>query len=109
MNVNTESIFKSESRILRAYRYLYFRIYSWNLRVWGESDLPQLNALFGVSFLICLNVLSLITLTEVVTRTNLFATATTKGVLFAIYAALICYTKLFSMRKYQEVGLSLLR
>jgi hypothetical protein len=40
----------------KLYRYLYFRLYSWNLRTWGESDLPQFNALFGVSFMMFVNV-----------------------------------------------------
>jgi hypothetical protein len=37
------------------YRYLYYRLYSWNLKTWGEKDLPQWNALFGVSFMMFLN------------------------------------------------------
>jgi uncharacterized protein YhhL (DUF1145 family) len=30
-------------------------LYSWNLKIWGENDLPQWNALFGVSFIMFLN------------------------------------------------------
>ncbi len=37
------------------FRYLYCRLYSWNLKTWGENDLPQCNALFGVSFIMFLN------------------------------------------------------
>ena len=51
----------------RGYKYLYYRIYAWNLRTWGESDLPQYNALFGVSFLIFLNIMSFLTAIEVCT------------------------------------------
>ena len=49
------------------YKYLYYRIYSWNLRTWGESDVPEYNALFGVSFLAFLNIMSLFTAIELVT------------------------------------------
>jgi DMSO reductase anchor subunit len=40
---------------MKIYRYLYYRLYSWNLKTWGEKDIPQWNALFGVSFMMFLN------------------------------------------------------
>lgn len=39
----------------KLFKYLYYRLYSWNLKAWGEKDLPQWNALFGVSFMMFLN------------------------------------------------------
>ena len=42
----------------RLYRYIYFRIFSWNLRTWGEGDLPQFNACLGLSGLTLLNLFS---------------------------------------------------
>jgi hypothetical protein len=33
------------------FEYLYYRLYSWNLRKHGERDTPQWNALFAVSFM----------------------------------------------------------
>jgi len=41
--------------MIKMFRYLYYRLYSWNLKTWGENDLPQWNALFGVSFMMFLN------------------------------------------------------
>ncbi len=41
--------------MMKLYRYLYYRLYSWNLKTWGEKDLPQWNALFGISFMMFLN------------------------------------------------------
>jgi len=41
--------------MMRLYKYLYYRLYTWNLKTWGENDLPQWNALFGVSFMMFLN------------------------------------------------------
>lgn len=40
-------------------RYLYFRIYTWNLRKFGEDDVPQFNALLGTAFLMLMNLLSI--------------------------------------------------
>lgn len=40
---------------MKIYRYLYYRLYSWNLKTWGEKDIPLWNALFGVSFMMFLN------------------------------------------------------
>ena len=36
-------------KLFRFYRYLYYMLYSWNLKTWGENDVPEWNALFGVS------------------------------------------------------------
>ena len=40
---------------MNIFKYLYYRLYSWNLKTWGENDFPQWNALFGVSFMMFLN------------------------------------------------------
>jgi len=50
--------------IYRAIKYLYYRIYIWNLGMWGESDLPHLNALIGVSFLIFVNLTMILIVIE---------------------------------------------
>jgi len=42
---------------MRFYKYLYYRLYSWNLRKWSKNDMPQYNALFGVSFMINVNLI----------------------------------------------------
>ncbi len=39
--------------------------------MWGESDLPQFNALFGVSALILMNIITLVTAFEVFTGQRL--------------------------------------
>jgi hypothetical protein len=60
------------STILKPYEYLYYRLYAWNLRVWGEGDMPQFNALFGVSFLSFLNIYCLIGISRYLVGVNLF-------------------------------------
>ena len=58
--------------IPKAHKYLYYRIYSWNLRTWSESDGPEYNALFGMSFLALLNIVSILTTIEMVTGGSVF-------------------------------------
>ena len=41
--------------MMKLFKYLYYRLYSRNLKKWGVNDLPQWNALFGVSFMMFLN------------------------------------------------------
>lgn len=38
------------------FKYLFYRLYSWNLKKWGKNDIPHWNALFGVSFMMFLNI-----------------------------------------------------
>jgi hypothetical protein len=53
--------------LFNAYKYLYYRIYSSNLRDWGEKQQPQFNAMLVVSFLIYLNIYVLLIGIEMVT------------------------------------------
>lgn len=52
----------TEEPVIRAYRYIYYRIYAWNLRTWGKQDLPQFNTCLGLAFLSLLNLLSFLLL-----------------------------------------------
>lgn len=40
---------------MKIYLYLYYRLYTWNLKKWGMEDMPHYNALFGVSFMMFSN------------------------------------------------------
>jgi hypothetical protein len=51
--------------MIKLYKYLYYRLYTWNLRIWGEKDLPQWNAMFGVSFMMFMNICTIGFLLEV--------------------------------------------
>jgi len=37
--------------MLKIYKYLYYRLYSWNFKLRGEKDIPEYNAAFGVAAL----------------------------------------------------------
>ena len=50
----------------RFYRYVYYRLYSWNLITWGESDLPHVNALLGMAFLLFLHFFSIAVILEMI-------------------------------------------
>ncbi len=52
--------------MLGFYKYLYFRIYSWNLKKWGENDMPEWNAVLGVSFTMFINLFVLVLLFQFV-------------------------------------------
>jgi len=45
----------SSMAIMKLYKYMYYRLYAWNLRVHGKRDMPQWNALLGVSFVMAAN------------------------------------------------------
>jgi hypothetical protein len=46
--------------MIKLYKYFYYRLYSWNMKSWGKNDFPHINALFGVSFMMFLNLLALV-------------------------------------------------
>ena len=49
---------------MRMYRYLFFRIYRWGLRVHGPEDVPEFNAILGLSSLALMNVLNILMAAE---------------------------------------------
>ncbi len=55
------------------FKYLYFRIYMWNLRKWGKIDAPEYNAMFGVAMLILINILSIPLVIEVISGYRFFS------------------------------------
>jgi hypothetical protein len=46
--------------LLMYHKYLFFRIYLWNLNSFGKDELPILNSLLGVSLINCFQIFSLI-------------------------------------------------
>jgi len=38
--------------MLNLYKYLYYRLYKWNLKTWGKSDGAEFNASLGIAMLI---------------------------------------------------------
>lgn len=54
-----------------AYKYLYYRIYAWQLWAWGGEHQPHFNAMLGVTVLVYFNVLSLFFASEAFTEFGL--------------------------------------
>ena len=72
--------------VFNAYKYLYYRIYSWNLQTWGKSDVPHFNALLGLTFLVFLNIYALLMIVELLTEYSFF-----NFLGFGIWNAVIIY------------------
>ncbi|QQS42735.1 MAG: hypothetical protein IPM63_07325 [Acidobacteriota bacterium] len=49
-----------------AYQYLFYRIYIWQLYLFGKDDVPEFTALVGNSVLLGFNLLTLVTVYQVV-------------------------------------------
>lgn len=58
-------------KIWRGYTYVYYRLYAWNLATWGESDVPQFNAMYVVASVSYANLLAIATLIVGVTGKRL--------------------------------------
>src|SRR5438128_1344327 len=86
-----------------AYTYLYYRIYAWNLRMWGESDMPQFSALFVMLILFSLNLMTIPTAIEVFTGGRLIHNELIPGVVF-LAISLISYFLLVHNGKYKKIA-----
>ena len=54
--------------LLDAYRYLFYRIYLWQLNMFGEQEGPRFTALIGNSIFIGINLITLAVLFQIITR-----------------------------------------
>src|SRR5690554_685012 len=55
-----------------AYKYTYYWLYTWQKKLWGESDLPEFTAIFGMSLSFGFMILSLFVITNILFETELF-------------------------------------
>ena len=53
--------------LIRAYKYLYYRIYEWQLKRFGKGDNPEFTALLGNSLLLFTNLVTLVIFFEIIT------------------------------------------
>jgi hypothetical protein len=92
--------------MMKLYKYLYYRLYSWNLKTWGESDLPQYNAMLGVSFMMILNFSIIAGILDMFGIVNIFVEETPKKelVLFFFAVTVLNYFWLVHNGKYKQLG-----
>lgn len=87
-------------------KYLFYRIYSWNFKKWGARDLPQFNAVLGVSFLMYLNLLALAFFVMLLTLKDLpIANGLAKIIILLSGFALVSINYLIMVKdgKYQKI------
>ena len=80
------------------YRYLYYRLYTWNLKTWGIEDMPQWNALYGVSFMMFLN-LGFVALLLQILGLDIFYNSTPKLEIIIVALLLLLLNYYFFIRK----------
>ena len=93
--------------LFNGYKYLYYRIYSSNLRDWGENDIPQFNALLGVSFLIYLNTFTLFIGVKLITEFRILEQikfSKTQAVIGFMVIGLINYYIFIHASKYKLIA-----
>lgn len=80
-------------KILRGYQYLFYRVYMWQLRLWGKSCSPEISALCAINFLILANFLTFMQITQIVTGYNYQSIhlSTIQGLfLLTVFMAILC-------------------
>lgn len=57
---------------MRAYYYLFYRLYDFGLKRFGEADIPEYNAVLGISLLSYMNLISVFSSIEAITGIRIF-------------------------------------
>lgn len=90
----------------KIYSYLFYRIYSWNLKKWGENDVPEWKALIVTTFLMLLNVSMILILFDIFGIINFIQDATPKKeIIYVFLVVLIANIYRFIISgKYKEIA-----
>jgi hypothetical protein len=90
----------------KIYKYIFFSFYKWNYRVFGEDDLPVLNALLMTSLFTFLNFLTIFLLLEKVFSIGIFDFITSKKLyelLIALFNLVVNYFLLIYKKRYKDI------
>ena len=79
------------------HRFIFFRIYRWGRRVHGLRDLPEYNAIFGLSMLATMNVFSVVMAAELATGRG-GANENAKFIAAAVWVAFLVLHFLYLLR-----------
>ena len=100
-------IYQEEIKMIwKGYKYLFFRIYSWNLKKWGEKDLPQYNAMLGVSFLTMMNFFTICIIIDNLFGTKLFLfliNPESKAIIISLLWLILNYRLLLYKKIYKKI------
>jgi len=66
-------------QMINYHKYIFFRLYSWNLKSFGKNDLPALSALLELSLLMFLNLIAADLIFEKLTSMQLSILTTCQG------------------------------
>jgi hypothetical protein len=85
---------------VQVYRFIYYRLYSWNMKTWGDGDLPHYNVCLWLALASVLNVLSV----ALVLRIGLGAHAGCAAVLLFALSAVAHYLYFVRTGRYERLA-----
>ena len=92
--------------MFRAYKYVYYRIYDWNLRTWGQKDRPHDNAVLGVAMLTLFNLFSVFAILQILTDIDFLSIGSLPVEYLAIFVIAhmsLHYLLLFYKKRYKQI------
>jgi len=92
--------------MFKIHRYIYYRLYIWNLKSFGERDLPFLNALLELSLIIYVNILTIILILDeifIAKTIDRFISTQWLAIIIVVFVLLIQYLLLFHNNRYKKI------
>jgi hypothetical protein len=74
---------------LSMYKFFYYKLYIWNYKRFGKSDLPELNGLITLSLLNIFNFITVLLLIDYFFKINIFTIITENKVFIIVSSSLI--------------------
>jgi len=91
--------------IWQKYKYIYYWLYTWQRKLWGDSDAPEYNAYIGMSMSLTCLLASIAVTFELITNIRLIPSNLLKGeiVIIAVIFLLIHYFAFVYKGKYKKI------
>lgn len=89
----------------KVYKYIYYWLYTWQKKLWGEDDIPEFNAVVGMSLSSAAILASIAVIIEMILNVHVIPSDLQKGkvALVGVFFLVIHYFAFMHKGKYKEI------
>lgn len=88
---------------MNIYKYIFYRTYVWQLKLWGAKDVPEFKAMFVVWFVVLCNIFTFALLLQVFGLISVFGLSKSFLLIVFTIVALFLYFLLVRQGKYKAI------
>ncbi len=89
--------------MINIYKYIFYRTYKWQLKIYGDKDIPEFKALFAVSIIVLCNIFTIGLSLQMLGLVRVTGLSKTTIILVSIAVAIVLYLLFVRREKYKTI------